>query len=71
MVRINHNGFYYWLTLFKEHFGREASPACFIPVSVQVPQEIVSDRIMVTSPMAWRYFSLPALINNLFRLLQL
>jgi hypothetical protein len=49
-ARINHNGFYYWLNRFNEHIGREAAPAGFIPVLVQVPEEIVSDRILVTSP---------------------
>jgi len=47
-ARINHNGFYYWLTQFKEHIGRKAAPAGFIPVSVQVPEETVSDRNIVT-----------------------
>jgi hypothetical protein len=49
-ARINHSGFYCWLTQFKEHIGREAAPVGFIPVSVQVPEEIASDRILVTSP---------------------
>jgi hypothetical protein len=49
-ARINHSGFYYWLTQFKEHIGREAAPASFIPVSVQVQEEIVSERIIVTGP---------------------
>jgi hypothetical protein len=34
-ARINHGGFYYWLTQYKEQIGREAAPASFIPVSVQ------------------------------------
>ena len=55
-TRINHGGFYYWLTQFKEHIGREAAPAGFIPVSVQVPEEIVSDRILVTSPNGMEIF---------------
>jgi hypothetical protein len=41
-VRINHNGFYYWLQQFKEHIGRETAPAGFIPISVQVPEEILA-----------------------------
>jgi hypothetical protein len=55
-VRINHGGFYYWLTQFKEHIGREAAPASFITVSVQVPEEIVSDRIIVTGPNGMEIF---------------
>jgi hypothetical protein len=48
--RINHSGFYYWLKRFKEQFDCEPPQACFIPVSVQVPEETVVDRIIVTSP---------------------
>ncbi len=49
-LRINHSGFYYWLTRFKEQIDCEQAPACFIPVSVQVPDETMVDRIIVTRP---------------------
>jgi hypothetical protein len=49
-TRINHSGFYYWLTRFKEQIDCELAPTCFIPVSVQVPEETMVDRIIVTSP---------------------
>jgi hypothetical protein len=49
-ARINHSGFYYWLTRFKEQIDCEQAPACFIPVSVQVPEETMVDRIIVTDP---------------------
>jgi hypothetical protein len=49
-ARINHNGFYYWVKQFKGQINLDPAPACFIPVSVQVPEENVSDRIIVTGP---------------------
>jgi hypothetical protein len=49
-ARINHSGFYYGLKRFKEQFDCEQAPSCFIPVSVQVPEETMVDRIIVTSP---------------------
>jgi hypothetical protein len=49
-ARINHNGFYYWLKQSKEQINLDPAPAGFIPISVQVPEEIVSDRIIVTGP---------------------
>jgi hypothetical protein len=48
--RISHSGFYYWLTRFKEQIDFEPPQACFIPVSIQVPEETLVDRIIVTGP---------------------
>ena len=47
-ARINHSGFFYWLTRFKEQIDCEPPQVCFIPVSVQVPEETMVDRIIVT-----------------------
>jgi hypothetical protein len=49
-ARINHSGFYYWLKWVKEQFHCEPPQACFILVSVQVPEETMADRIIVTGP---------------------
>ncbi len=49
-ARFNHSGFYYWLTRFKEQIECEQAPICFIPVSVQEPEETMVDRIIVTGP---------------------
>ena len=63
-ARINHSDFYYWLTRFKEQINCEPQPACFIPVSVQVPEETMLDRIIVTSPNGMDSFSLLAAIHR-------
>jgi hypothetical protein len=55
-ARINHGGFYYWLTQFTEHIVFEAAPAGFIPLTVQVQEEIVSERIIVTGPNGMEIF---------------
>jgi hypothetical protein len=62
--RINHSGFYYWLTRFKEQIDCEPPPACFIPVSVQVPEETMGDHIIVTRPYGMESFSLLAAIHR-------
>ena len=49
-ARINHSGFYYWLKWVKEQFHCEPAQACFIPVSVHLPEETMVDRIIVTGP---------------------
>ena len=49
-ARINNSGFYYWAIRFMEQIDCEQAPACFIPISVQVPEETMVDRIIVTGP---------------------
>ena len=53
-ARINHKGFYYWLKKFNQNILDE--PAGFIPVSVHMPEETVSDRIIVTGPNGMEIF---------------
>ena len=62
-ARINHSGFYYWLTQFKQQIDCEQAPACFIPVSVQVPEETMVDRIIVTGPNVLSYVFKRSLIE--------
>jgi hypothetical protein len=57
-ARINPSDFAYWLTRFKEHIKLDPAPASFIPVSLQEPEEIVSDRIIVTKPSGMEIFFL-------------